>query len=557
MQVSFTSISCCLSNEVKRLCISFTVFIDMKPFFFLYFLFPLFAGVAQSPSYDKSGFFEIELQSLQAYFHIPGLAVLVQKGDKIIYENYMGFADLETNRPVDAQTVFPIMSLSKTFASTLCLQMADEGILDLGTSIQTWLPESKLPSSVTLQHLLSHTSEGVPGTTFNYSSRYSLISSVLEKVSGKPYEEILQERIITPLGLSHTLPLVNQQIIDSLGSSLASPYYFYGKTEKGHFDTGLSAASGLSSTPRDLATFLQGLDEGKLLAATSRQRQMTAYQNPDGDPLPYGLGIFSQNWEGKKLVWGYGQEDCFSSLLLSIPEDGTSLILLANNNLMSDPARLINGDIRYSLFALAFLKHFVYSQDDWSLPTLITSDYLEESPPSASDKPFDRQILLANALAASFLGQGFPEEGEKSKALTLALLKHFPDIKKYGTISTLHLLSVLCEQEDDPQLVSYFLALGKYLIDKQADNPYSNIYMAFFYKGQNNPEKALPYFQAIVDAENYRPFWYTIEAWYELGMYYRVSQPGKARTYMQNIIDLGWNIGSKLVLAKQALKDWE
>ncbi|MEM7514639.1 MAG: serine hydrolase domain-containing protein, partial [Bacteroidota bacterium] len=382
-----------------------------------------------------------------------------------------------------------------------------------------------------------------------------LISRVLEKVSGTAYEQLLQERIIQAMGLSQTTPLSNQDIIDSLKPHLASPYEFYGETVKGHYDTGVSAASGLSATAQDLAAFLRGLENGELLSAESRKKQITPLENPKGNPLPYALGTFSQSWEGKQLVWGYGQEDCFSSLLLSVPEEKLSLIILANNNLMSNPPRLINGDLRYSLFALSFLKHYIFDGEE-SLPILLSENTLEETSTLPSS-PLNQQIILANALAASFLGQGFPEEQEKSKALASALLKQYPEVIEYGNISTLHLLMTLSGPGDNPIFQETMLNLGNHLLQEQPENPYINIYMAFFYQGQGKAAKAISYFQTIADAENYRPFWYTIEAWYELGIYYQDTQPEIAKAYLQKVVDLGWNIGNKVELAKEALTGWE
>ena len=528
----------------------------MKHLLFTTFFLTLLGCRSQTATPPQADTFEKDLLSLQGYFHIPGMAILVQKENEVIYENYLGYAEIETEKPVDANTIFPIMSLSKTFASTLCLQLEAEGKLDLDAPVNTWLPEANLPPRVTLTHLLSHTSEGIPGTSFNYSSRYSLISSILEKVTGEDYETLLQKRIIQAMGLSYTTPLSDQSVIESLKPNLASPYEFYGETQKGYYDTGVSSASGLSSTARDLATFLRRLENRELLPAESREKQITPLKNPKGQPLPYGLGTFSQSWEGKQLVWGYGQEDCFSSLMLSVPEEKLSLIILANNNLMSNPPRLINGDVRYSLFALSFLKHFVYDEEEWSLPTLLPSGYLKNSPISSS-KPIDRQIVLANALAASFLGQGFPEEQVKSKALATALLTQFPEITDYGNISTLHLLMTLSGSGEAPILTESFLSLGNHLLNEQPQNPYVNIYMAFFYQGQGKVAEAIPYFQTVAEAENYRPFWYTIEAWYELGMYYQSDQPEVAKAYLQKVVDLGWNIGNKVELAQKALSTWD
>ena len=115
----------------------------------------------------------------------------------------------------------------------------------------------------------------------------------------------------------------------------------------------------------------------------------------------------------------------------------------------------------------------------------------------------------------------------------------------------------LSGSDDDPILTENFLSLGNHLLNEQPQNPYVNIYMAFFYQGQGKVAEAIPYFQTIAEAENYRPFWYTIEAWYELGMYYQSDQPEVAKAYLQKVVDLGWNIGNKVELAQKALATWD
>ena len=95
------------------------------------------------------------------------------------------------------------------------------------------------------------------------------------------------------------------------------------------------------------------------------------------------------------MVWAYGQYDCYSSLFLKIPSENISLTLLANNNLLSDPARLIYGDATSSLFVMSFLKNYIFQFQDMELMEKIDSPKTN----SFSDNQFFRKKLLAQALS--------------------------------------------------------------------------------------------------------------------------------------------------------------
>ena len=103
----------------------------------------------------------------------------------------------------------------------------------------------------------------------------------------------------------------------------------------------------------------RAFDRNSLIEPNTKDQMYTPVTGAEDRALPYGYGIFTQEFLGKEVVWSYGQYDCFSTLYMKIPSDDLTLILMANNNLMSDPPRLIYGDLRYSLFALAFYKAYV------------------------------------------------------------------------------------------------------------------------------------------------------------------------------------------------------
>ena len=500
--------------------------------------------------------FEEDIVALKSYFHIPGLAVLVKKDGNIIYENYLGNADIEGKRAVDSSTIFPIASITKTFASVLLLQLVEQGKLSLDEPINDYLEQSTLSDAIKVKHILSHSSEGTPGTFFNYSNRFSILTRVIEQSSNKTMEELINTRIIQSLGLKRTIPLSNQATIDSMASHLAKPYFYFGEVEAGHFDYGFSSSSGLASTVRDLAKFDDALSSTLLISGTTRDLMFTPFAAPEHPEYPYGYGIFTQTFLDKEIKWGYGQEDCFSSLLLKVPEEGLTLILLANNNLMSDPPRLINGDITYSLFAMSFLKHFVfdlpeeYLSLDFSVPANL--DFIGDTPHL---KQFYRQELLANALSASFMGYADSLELKKSKQLTELALSEFPDYEVYGNPSMLRLLMVLSTYGDIRDFDKALVDIGKALLSTHKHDPYTNVYLAYHYQNLGQEEQAHEYFKNIVEAPNLQPFWYTIEACDFLGDYYKESHPGLAKQYFQKIVDIGWNMGGRLDNAKRALND--
>lgn len=537
--------------------LSSTYFV-MRGILLLFFIFIVMLGKSQPTSFSAEKFTK-ELIALQSYFHIPGLAICVQYDEEIIYENYLGYADLEQKIPVQATTRFPIASITKAFSAVLLMQLVEQHKLRLDDAVNNYLEKRILPETVKVKHLLSHTSEGQPGSFFNYSPRYALLTKVIEKVSGQSLAHLLQQRIIEPLDLKHTTPLTNQAVVDSLADLFALPYLYYGEVEKGHFDPGLSAASGLASTVQDLACFNLALDQQRLVKEETLQAMFSPTQTPSGQFLPYGYGFFSQPFLGEQIVWAFGQEDCFSSLFIKVPIKGLSMFILANNNLMNDPARLINGDITFSLFALTFLKHFVFDLPEmWSFEKVQTPTHINLNSLHTEGEwgPFYRQELLAYGLASSFLGQAFPEELVKSAAFTRLVLQHFPNITSYGNNSFLKTLISLSTSHSTNIFKKEIDQLGHHLLEQFPHDPYTNVYLGFQYAHLHQPEKAKRYFEQIINTPNASPFWYTIEAYDYLADYYKSAKPdlALAKKYYQKIVDIGWNINGKLDKAKRELK---
>ncbi len=237
----------------------------------------------RAPRESPSVRFEHDLAALKEYFHIPGMAAIVTQRGDVIYENYFGYADLQTERRVDSTTIFPIASITKTFAAVLLMQLVESGDLDLDEPINNYLADSDLSDSITIRHVLSHTSEGKPGSFFNYSGRFSRLTEVLETITGEPLEVLLEDNILEPQGLGNTLSIVSQANVDSLTDVLAKPYaYHHGTIEDGHFDIGLTSSFGLASTARDLAKFDKALGSGALISDKNRSEMFSPFRTSTG-----------------------------------------------------------------------------------------------------------------------------------------------------------------------------------------------------------------------------------------------------------------------------------
>ncbi len=168
-----------------------------------------------------------------------GLAAEVMRDGKIVYRDTLGLADLENEVPVTAASRFGIASLTKLFTAVTLLQLVAEGRIDLDAPVQKYLPSfpKKSKTDITIRMLATHRS-GIPhptnrtpklfathydravdavevfendsllfepGTDQRYSSsNYNLIAAVIERVEGKPFTEVVTERIMRPLDLEHT-----------------------------------------------------------------------------------------------------------------------------------------------------------------------------------------------------------------------------------------------------------------------------------------------------------------------------------------------------------------
>jgi CubicO group peptidase (beta-lactamase class C family) len=313
---------------------------------------------------------EARLEQLRKDVMIPAFSAAIAQGDRVVWAKGFGLADVERGRPTTPTTAYHLASLTKTFASTVILQLVEEGKLDLDAPVSKYGVELPGEADVRVRHLLSHTSAAPPGTRYSYDgNRFALLTQVVESASGESFAELVCRRIIAPLGLDHTAP--NVQDADSFAqagreraafeANLARPYRLGpdGQFELIEYPPHFSCSAGLISTAVDVARFSIALDAGKLLPAPAFERATTKTIANDGRKLPYGLGWFVLEHRGTKIAWHYGLWTGNSSMIVKVPERKLTFVILANSERLTSSYFHGRGELLTSPFARAFVEGFV------------------------------------------------------------------------------------------------------------------------------------------------------------------------------------------------------
>jgi len=308
---------------------------------------------------------ERELAKLQRKHDIPGMSGAIAAGKEIVWLKAFGKADQERDIPVTTNTVFHLASLTKPFAAAILLQLVESGKLDLDTPASKFGIAFTNSPSITVRHLLSHTSEGEPGTAYKYSgARFRHLDKVIEALTGNNFATEVGQRIGEPLHLNDTAP--NPEVPAACRAAGRLPEPFKARLAKGYqpngkvpqaYPQGVSASAGLVSTAADIARFSIAWDENTLLKPETKALAYTAGRSKDGTPLAYGLGWFIFEKDRRKVVWHYGWWDGISALIVKAPQQKLTFVLLANSDMLSRPFNLGgDSDVHRSAFASAFLK---------------------------------------------------------------------------------------------------------------------------------------------------------------------------------------------------------
>jgi CubicO group peptidase (beta-lactamase class C family) len=309
--------------------------------------------------------FEERLDSHRKQSNVPGMAAGIVRDGQVAWTKNYGYANVSQQKLVTNTTIFHLASLTKTFASTVIIQLVKENKIDLNAPVADYGVTLQGSGIIRVIHLLTHTSEGVPGSHYKYNGdRYAFLSDVIQSAAGKTFDQLAMERIMSPLGLQNTAPsdmtlaASNGFDVDLLKQQTAQGYASNG-TQPVAYPNRFSTSAGLASNLEDMLKYAIALDGSQLLTEDMKASVFSPMTSNDGMVLPYGLGWFVQQREGMSIDWHYGYWTGMSSLLIRVPEKKVTFILMANSDMLSAPYPLGNGDVWVSPYAQEFLKSFV------------------------------------------------------------------------------------------------------------------------------------------------------------------------------------------------------
>ena len=333
---------------------------------------------AQAPSPFATSPFEFYLDLVRQQAGIPGVsAAILQNGD-VVWERGLGFQNVEDRVRATPDTPYQIANLSETLAATLVLECMEQrriALDDRASQYGVSLPEQ----GATIRQILNHTSASTSGNGFQYDpSRFDQLTHVVERCVSQPYRKTLAVRLLERLAMKDSVPgrdvqspavvaqnLFAESVQRRYGDVIEKVAIPYKVDKKGRAtrapddrDDGVSAATGVISTVRDLARFDAALDV--LLSDETLEAAWTNGVGRDRSAVPAGLGWFVQRYNGQVVVWHFGlSPNGYSSLILKVPDKELTLILLANSDGLSSSFDLPLGDVTKSLFAILFLRLFV------------------------------------------------------------------------------------------------------------------------------------------------------------------------------------------------------
>lgn len=309
----------------------------------------------------------------------PGLAVVVLKDGKTVFQRGYGKADLETGAAITPQTDFRLASFTKQFTAACIMLLVHDGKLrydDMLTKLFPGFPA--YGSAITVRMLLNHTSglkdyedlyaaqypgiddrkvpqihdsqilvlmeqqsstDFAPGTQWRYSNTgYAMLAMIVEKRSGESFGQFLHDRIFVPLKMSGTLAYENGK------NQVPHRAFGYTKQNGQWIEADQSSTSavlgdgGIYSNVVDLARWDRALRNNTLLSEKEMREAFTPVKVPggpktdDGEPAEYGFGWFLDPYHSRKRTWHTGTTTGFRTVIERFPEERLTIIILCNRD---------------------------------------------------------------------------------------------------------------------------------------------------------------------------------------------------------------------------------
>src|ERR1700686_108734 len=318
----------------------------------------------------------------------PGVAVLVRKDGRMLFERGYGVRDLRSLAKNDSQTDFRLASCSKQFTAMSIMLLVHDGTLRYDATLTDVFPDfPTYGKAITIRNLLNHTSglpdyedlmaaaekrkgaalwtptrqiqdaevldllkqeaagKFAPGSKWSYSnSGYVVLGLVAAKIFGRPFRECLRERIFAPLKMSQTIAYQKGQ------NEVTSRAYGHSKDGNTWKETDQSPTSatlgdgGIYSSLTDLAKWDEALAQHRLLTEKEMQPALTTAQlttgvqptwpassdRSEGTAVSYGFGWFLDPYRNHARMWHYGDTVGFHPYIQRFPADRLTIIILCN-----------------------------------------------------------------------------------------------------------------------------------------------------------------------------------------------------------------------------------
>lgn len=293
----------------------------------------------------------------------PGGEFLVAKAGKPIYQKAFGKANIELDVNLTAENVFQLGSITKQFTAIAILMLEEQGKLAINHTISKYIPDYPSGDSITLHHLLTHTS-GIkdftkmktirdiaqkemtpsmlvdffkneptnfkPGEKFEYSnSGYVLLGYIIELVSGESYKDFIEKNIFQKAEMNHSYYATESQIINKRA-------YGYHKKESGYINKTIInysipfSSGSLMSTASDMLKWQNALNQNLLLNPKTTAKAFTKYKLNNGEEFTYGYGWFFKEINGTTTTGHSGSIFGFKTMSVYIPSEDIYVIGLSN-----------------------------------------------------------------------------------------------------------------------------------------------------------------------------------------------------------------------------------
>ena len=296
---------------------------------------------------------------------IPSVSLAVMRDGKIIKAAGYGLANVELNSRVTPQSVFTTCSIAKQFVAVGVMMLVEDGKVALDESVAKYLPNSPPAwKDITVRHLLTHTS-GVPDYAFgpiplvdlrhdytedqvvrilsrqpldfppgekrSYSnSGYVILGALIREVTGKRWDEFLQERIFRPLGMTSTRLMSDADIIPNRVRAYALVNGQWKNERWWAPSLNTFADGGLYTTVLDMAKWDAALYTETLVKQTSLEQMWIPVKLNSGQTYPNGLGWLLGERNGHRVVWHDGYFEGTSTVISRYLNDRLTIVVFIN-----------------------------------------------------------------------------------------------------------------------------------------------------------------------------------------------------------------------------------